>query len=349
MTKVLIYGATGFTGRAISIQAKRSGLDILLAGRNPDNLKPLSKAIDVPYLAADVRDCAQLDKATSAAGVVVNVAGPFQDTAAPVLESCMRTQAHYLDVSGELSSFLLCQRYHQRALERGIMVMPGLGFVVAPSDCLAAYLKQCMPDAETLRIAFSRVDLVSRGTMRAMLGMVRKNVCIRRHGELVMLPVGQLERRFDFGQGGRTSAALSWADLVTAYESTGIPNIETYAEMGPWLRGAYQLGAWYAEPLRMVPARWASEMLLRVWPEGPDEKTRAGKRRVIVAEVENRGRWLRSARLTLPDGYTITPPIVINALQELAKGQVRTGFSTPAQVFGADFILGCPGVSRSDI
>ena len=349
MTNVLIYGATGFTGRAVARQAKQAGLDFRVAGRNRQRLQALAAELDVPWVVVGLDDANGLDRALTDVETVVNVAGPFVDTARPVLESCLRTQTHYLDVSGELASFALAERYHRCAEARGVMIMPGVGFVVVPSDCLAAHLKRRMPDADTLRFAFSRVDLVSRGSMRAMFSLVRRDVCIRRHGELTTVPVGRLERCFDFGEGPRISAALSWADVITAYHTTGIPNVEAYAEMNPLLRGAYQLGAWWAEPLRLRPARWASEVAISLWPEGPTEAARQGRRRTIVAEVQNLGRWTMVSRVSVPDGYSITPPIVIRALQKVMDGQIRQGFTTPAQVFGADFILEFPGVRLEEV
>jgi short subunit dehydrogenase-like uncharacterized protein len=349
MTSVLIYGATGFTGRAISHEAKQAGLDFVVAGRNREKLMELADQVDVPFITVGLDDPVGLDQAFDDVDIVINVAGPFVDTAQPVLEACLRTQAHYLDVSGEMASFALAQQYDRCARECGIMILPGVGFVNTPSDCLAAHLKKRMPDADNLRFAFSKVDLVSRGTMRAMLSLIRRDVCIRRHGELVTIPVGRLERCFDFGEGQKMASALSWADVITAYHTTGIPNIEAYAEMSVPLRGAYQLGALCAEPLRLPPARWASDLALKVWPEGPDTTARQGKRRVIVAEAENLGRWKMASRLSLPDGYSITPPIAIRALQKVISGKVRPGFATPAKLFGAEFITEFDGVRMEDV
>ena len=349
MTRVLIYGATGFTGRAISHEAKQAGLDFVVAGRNHERLMELAEDVDVPFITVRLDDAVGLDQALNDVEVVMNVAGPFVDTAQPVLEACLRTRTHYLDVSGEMASFARALQYDGCARERGVMILPGVGFVNTPSDCLAAHLKKRMPDANELRFAFSRVDLVSRGTMRAMLSLVRRDVCIRRHGELVAIPVGRLERCFDFGEGLQMAAALSWADVITAYHTTGIPNIEAYAEMSVPVRGAYQLGALWAEPLRLLPARWASDLALKAWPEGPDMTARQGKRRVIVAEVENLGRWKMTSRISLPDGYSITPPIAIRALQKVTSGELKPGFATPAKVFGADFITDFDGVRIEDV
>ncbi len=349
MTNVLIYGATGFTGSAVARQAKQAGLDFHISGRNRQRLQALGAELDVPFIVVGLEDANGLDRVLADFDLVINIAGPFVDTARPVLESCLRTRTHYLDVSGELSSFALAERYHEYARARGIMILPGVGFVVAPSDCLAAHLKRRMPDADTLRFAFSKVDLVSRGSMRAMFSLVRREVCIRRHGELTTVPVGRLERCFDFGDGPEISAALSWADVITAHHTTGIPNIEAYAEMSVPLRGAYQLGAWLAEPLRLRPVRWASDLTVGLWPEGPTEAARQSKWRTIVAEVENVGRWTMSSRVILPDGYSITPPIAIRALQNVMNGQIRHGFTTPAQVFGADFMLKFPDVRLEDV
>jgi short subunit dehydrogenase-like uncharacterized protein len=345
---IVVYGATGFTGRLVVPALLAAGIEVVVAGRNADRLRRVAASAGVPFRVARLENPAELDAAFGDADVVLNVAGPFVETARPVIEACLRSRVHYLDVSGELISFLMAQRYDAQAKERGIMLMPGAGFVIVPSDCLAAHLTRRMRDATSLRLGLSHVDLVSRGTMRAMFSMVRRDVTIRRHGALTSVPAGHLEREIDYGGGPRMSVAISWADVATAYQTTGIPNTEAYAEVGSLVRDAYQLGAWSAELLRVPPWRWAVDLLADGWPEGPSAEQRLDGRRSITVEVENGGRWSCVSRLELPDGYTVTPPIAAGVVSRVLSGQVVRGFTTPGGLFGPDFILEIEGVERID-
>jgi short subunit dehydrogenase-like uncharacterized protein len=347
-TRLLIYGASGFTGRLLAQRARRRGADTILAGRSRPRLQHVAEACGLPYRVLALEDQPDLDAALRDIAVVINAAGPFESTAGPMLEACLRTGTHYLDVSGELPIFQQLHHYDEAARAAGVMVMPGVGFVVAATDCLAAHVAAHMPDARCLRLALSHTGLVSRGSYTTMIGLVREGVTVRRDGRLCAVPAGQLERGFDFGAGERLSTAVSWADVFTAYRTTGIPNIEVYVEAGAWARSFYQLSAYFAELLRLAPARKLLELQARLLPEGPSGEQRAAATRVIVAEAEDRYRRCVGARLHTPNGYSFTALSALAIAERAIAGDVRTGFQTPAGVYGADFILSLEGVSRED-
>lgn len=347
--RLLIYGATGYTGRLVAAQAMAKGLDVVIAGRSAERVRELAQSLGLPWQAVGLDECSRLDEAMRDADVVLNLAGPFTMTARPLVEACLRTGTHYLDVTGELTVFQALHGYDAEARSRGVMVMPGVGFVVVASDCLAAYVAARLPDARCLRLGVSQPDLFSRGTLRTMLGLVRERVSIRRNGQLTSVPVGRLERTFDFGEGERISAAFSGADVFTAYYTTGVPNIEVYAEAGALERSLYQLGAWLAEPFRLAPWQGLLDLQARAWPEGPSEAERSAAQRVIVAEAEDRWRRRICARMRTPDGYNFTRAATVLIAQRVLAGEVRAGFQTPAGLYGADFPLSFDGVCREDL
>lgn len=347
--RLLIYGATGFTGQLVAEHAHLLGLDVVLAGRDARQLERMSASLGLPWRVARLDDAASLDSALADIAVVLHVAGPYAATARPMLDACLRNDTHYLDLTGELPVFVDLYRNDSAARARNLMLMPGVGFVCAASDCLAAHLSARMPDAIHLRIAFSRADLISRGTLRAMLGLVREGVSIRRAGRLTSVRVGHLERGFDFGDGERLSTALSWADVFTAYHTTGIPNIEVYAEADATARMLYQAGAWFGLPLRLPVTRQLLEWPTRFWPQGPSEEKRDAARRVIVAEAEDAWRQRVCSRLYTPDGYSITPAIALRIAARALAGELKPGFQTPAAVYGPDLVLGLAGVMREDL
>ena len=347
--RLLIYGATGFTGRLIAERARALGMNAILAGRSAERLRPLADRLGFAWRLARLDQPVSLDALLQDVDTVLHVAGPYVDTARPMVEACLRNKIHYLDLAGELPVYLDLNRCDAAAREHGVMLMPGAGFVVATSDCLAAHVAARMPNPRRLRIAFSRTDLISRGTLRAMLGLVRQAVSIRRDGKLTSVPVGRLQRRFDFGAGDRPSTALSWADVFTAYLTTGIPDIEVYAEADAMMRLLFKTGAWLADPLRQPRAGALLRSQTRLWPEGPPQSRRAAARRVIVCEAEDPWRQTVCARLHTPHGYSITPVIALSIAARVLSGEFLPGLQTPAGVYGPGLVFKLDGVRVEDL
>jgi short subunit dehydrogenase-like uncharacterized protein len=346
--RLLIYGASGYTGRLLAAEARARGLDTVLAGRRRERLQPLAEALGLPFRVAPVKDRDALARAFADAAVVVNSAGPFDVTAGPVLAACLSAGAHYLDVAGELPVIQRLSRCSAEAEAAGVMVMPGAGFVYAASDCLAAHAVARAPHAKYLRLGFSRGDWISRGSLASMLQLAGDAVPIRRNGELCFVAPGRLQRAFDYGEGERISMAIPWPDAFSAFHTTGVPNIEAYLEAPLWMRSAYGMASALMAPLQASPARRALDALSALWPDGPSEAERAATPKVIVAEVEDPWRRIVSARLHTPNVYTFTQRCVIAIVERVFAGEARPGFRTPAEVFGPDFILGLPGVRRED-
>src|SRR5271166_6663839 len=102
---ILLYGATGYTGRLIAREARAMGAGIVLAGRNPNKLKAIARQLDLPWRAFDLADRARLEAALKDSSVVLNAAGPFSSTARPMADACLREGTHYLDITGEIDVF----------------------------------------------------------------------------------------------------------------------------------------------------------------------------------------------------------------------------------------------------
>ncbi len=345
---LLIYGATGYTGRLLARRASHLGMNAILAGRGEKSLRTIAQEVDLPSRQFGLDNPVALDAVLRDVAVVLNAAGPFAATARPVVEACLRTGTHYLDVSGELPAIQAMHRYDSAAHATGIMIMPAVGFVVVATDCLAAHVASRMPDAHQLRLALSSAELASRGSYTTMLGLVRAGVSIRREGRLCAVPVGRLECGFDYGAGNRVSAAVSWADVFTAYHTTRIPNIEVYIEAGTWKRYLYQAAAYFAGPLGLAPVQALLKLQARAFPEGPSEEQRAAAPRVIVAEAEDRYRRRVQARLYTPDGYDFTALSALAIAERVMAGDFLTGFQTPGGLYGADLVLQLQGVRRED-
>ena len=347
--RVLIYGATGYTGRLIAERLRNSRRHVVVSGRTLDRVQALSAALGVAGRTIAIDDAEALDSALDDVDVLINAASPFALTASALIESCLRTNTHYLDITGELPVFQNAFLQDEAARTRGIMIMPGAGFGVVASDCLAVHVAALVPNAKYLRIAVLRPSSFSRGTFRSALEVANSPVSIRRNGRLTLLPVGRLQRAFDFGDGERESVAVSWADVFTAYHSTGIRNIEAYFEAGLAARALYQLGAGVAGAMQLPPVKALIDAAAGVWPEGPSDVRRQSDRCVIVAEAEDSWRQVRSARLETSDAYSFTAEAAAAIARRIIRGDFVSGFQTPAKVYGADFALRFKGTHRQEL
>jgi short subunit dehydrogenase-like uncharacterized protein len=347
--QVLIYGASGYTGRLIAARMLHSRNAPIVCGRTPDRVQALASELGVTARVSGIDQPHALDETLHDVDLLINAASPFALTAPALIESCLRTKTHYLDITGELPVFQKAFGYDASARKRGIMIMPGAGLGIVATDCLAKHVAELVPNAKYLRIALLRPGLFSRGTLRSALGLANSRVCIRRNERLISLPAGQLQRAFDFGDGERESVAVSWPDVFTAWYSTGIRNIETYLEADFASRTLYQLGAGIADTMQLKPVKVLIEAVTRALPEGPSEVRRNTEKCVIVAEAEDSWRQRRCVRLTTADGYSFTAEAAAAIAERILSGDFACGFQTPASVYGADFVLELEGTHREEM
>ena len=346
--RLMIYGSTGFTGRLIAQTAVEAGLAPVLAGRDEDRVRGQAELLGATWLTVGLDSIEALTEALSDIGTVVHAAGPFVVTAPPMLDACLRAKTHYLDVSGELPVFAEAFGRDTEARRAGVMLMPGAAWSVAATDCLAAHVAGRLPGAKYLRLGMTQSRLYSRGTARSAFGLMSSEVVIRRNARLTSVPIGRMERAFDFGEGERTSMALSWPDAMTAYHTTGIANIEAYMEVGAAARILAPLTARIGEAFQLPVLRSVLRFGAAALPEGPTEAARRLARPAIVAEAEDAWRRVSRARLTTADGYDFTALAAVAIAERVIAGEFEPGFQTPGRVYGADFVLSIEGTTRID-
>jgi short subunit dehydrogenase-like uncharacterized protein len=346
---LLIYGSTGYTGRLIVAEALARGLDPILAGRDPAALIAQAAPLELRWRSARVDRVAELDAALAGVTVVLNCAGPFVRTWRAVSDACLRHGAHYLDITGEIDVFESLAARDAEATAAGIMLLPGAGFDVVPSDCLAAHLARRLPAATHLSLAFHSVGGVSRGTLNTMVENLGRPGSVRRDGRIVAVPQGWRTRRIDFGDGRlRDATTIPWGDVSTAFHSTGIPNIEVYVGMRPALRRAAKASRLVAPVMRTRMARRLAGALVRRRPAGPDDVARARGASMLWGEAIAPDGARAVSRLRGSSGYTLTSQAAVHLAAKALAGDVRTGFQTPSRAYGADVVLELPGVVRSD-
>ncbi len=346
--QLLIYGANGFTGRLLLERLRSRGVSCIVAGRSPERVARVARDFQAPHRVFELGDADALVRGLAGVAVVVNVAGPFQRTAEPLVSACLRVGAHYLDVSGEVAPLAAVAARGEAARARGVMLLPGIGFDVVPSDCLALYLSQRVPDAERLILSIWTPNLISRGSALSFTEHLGEPVCVRRAGALEPLWFRNQVRWVDFGREVRPCIAASWGDLVTAFFSTGIANIEVYFEANAVRSLAITLNQLFGWMYRAPGLRASARTYAGLMPDGPSERARRGQRSIVVGEVSAGPRRAR-ARLTSAEPYTVTALAGAAVIERVLGGRVRPGFQTPAQLLGADFVLSLEGVTREDL
>jgi short subunit dehydrogenase-like uncharacterized protein len=345
---LVVYGAYGFTGRLILDALRERGVDFVVAGRNGAQVEDVAAAFGARFRVFDLSDVAVVDRELSRVGVLLNAAGPFVTTAAPLVASCLRSAVHYLDVSGEVEPLAHVAGLGDAARSRRVMLLPGIGFDVVPSDCLAVHLARRLPRAERLVLGISGLNNVSRGSARTFAAYAGTPIYVRRAGALEPLLFRTQLRWLDFGGGVRATLAVTWGDLVTAFHSTGIADIEVYFEATPERTVGIVANQYLGWMLRGPWARASLEALADRGRVGPSrEELRAG--RVIVTGEVSRGARRVAARIETPEAYAFTAVSAAAVAERVMAGAVVPGFQTPGMLLGPDFVLSLAGVVRRDL
>ena len=287
------------------------------------------------------------DLALADVPAVLNCAGPFIHTYGPLVDACRQRGVHYLDITGEILVVEALARQDAAFRAANVMVMPGAGFDVVPTDCLAAYLKQKLPSATSLALAIRGTGKLSRGTKTTMVEHQHRGGMIRVGGRIAHVPAGWKTREIDFGDGTtHTAITIPWGDVATAYYSTGIPNIEVYAALPAKMRRALRLSRYFTWLTALAPVKAVLRKRVRAGAPGPNEEQRARSRSFVWGEVRDEQGNRVEARLNGPDGYTMTAHTALLIARRVLQGNAPAGFQTPSSAYGADLVLEVPGVGR---
>ncbi len=346
---ILIYGANGYTAELITELAKQEGAKPILAGRSPDKIAPLAQRAGLVHRAFSLDDPAAVAKGLEGIAAVLNCAGPFSRTAKLMAEGCLRAKAHYLDITGEIEVFESMASMTKRAVEAGVMLMPGTGFDVVPSDCLAAHLKRRLPDATELTLAFQAIGRPSRGTATTMIENIHRGGMIRRGGKLTPVPAAWQMKQIDFGKGPIQTMSIPWGDVSTAFHSTGIPNIQVFMAAPAQLQMMAKLSRYAGWLIGSGPVQALLKKQIQTGPAGPNAEERRTGKSLLWGEAKNAAGRAVHTRLTTGEGYALTASTAWDIAKRAATGGAQPGFRTPSMVFGPDFILEFDGVKREDL
>lgn len=340
----LIYGANGYTGRLIVEHAVQQGLRPVIAGRTEAKIKPLADACGLEFRVFGLDDREQLAAQLKPFPLVLNCAGPFSRTARQMAEACLVAGTHYLDITGEIEVFELLKSMHKRAVEQQVILMPGVGFDVVPTDCMAKYLHERMPDATHLELAFMSVGgSISHGTLSTVIENLGKPGAIRENGKIKLQPSGQEGREIDFGMKKRFAMTIPWGDVSTAHHTTGIPNIKVFT--------AIPKNNFYALKLQpllnpLLKGGWLKKRLQEYVDKnisGPTPEQLKNGRAYVWGKVSNAKGETQEARLECPETYLLTAKMALIIIQKLLAGNYPPGYHTPAGLFGHTLITELEG------
>jgi short subunit dehydrogenase-like uncharacterized protein len=345
----LLYGANGYTGELVARLAAARGHRPVLAGRSADAVCALSDELGLERRLFSLDVPVRVDEALAGMNLVLHCAGPFSRTSRPMADACLRTRTHYLDITGEVDVFEALAARDGEARAAGVMLLPGCGFDVVPTDCLAAHLARRLPGARRLALGFLAGGRLSRGTATTAIEGLGRGGLVRRGGALTAVPIASKTRTIDFGDGPRRAVTIPWGDVSTAWHSTRIPDIEVYMA-APLLLRAFARASRRLGPLlgseavrRFLTAR------ARAGAPGPSDEERRRGRTFVWGEAEDEAGRRVTSRLAAPEGYTFTAHAALAVVERVLVGQAPAGFQTPAKAFGPDFVLGLEGVVRTDL
>jgi short subunit dehydrogenase-like uncharacterized protein len=340
----LLYGANGYTGELIAREASARRQRPILAGRNGAAIERLAKELGCEWRAFALDDEATLSRGLAGVALVLHCAGPFSTTASPMMQACLKARVHYLDITGEIEVFERAHELDGEARRAGILLCPGAGFDVVPSDCLAAQLKAALPDATHLALGFDSRSAPSRGTAKTMIERLQQGSAVRVDGKIIRIPLASRVREIDFGEGTKSAIAIPWGDVSTAFHTTGIPNIEVYIPASPRAARRLQLLSRWRYLLGLPPVRaWLRRRVDRGAP-GPDADQRDRTPVLLWGEVRNAAGRTITGRMRVANGYSFTTHAAVRIVEQIMTAMpVSAGYHTPSQVVGAGFAETLPG------
>ena len=342
--KWMIYGANGYTGRLIVEAAQARGLSPILAGRNRQTIEAMASETGFDSIVFDLDDKAASIEALKGVAIVLHCAGPFSATSQQMIEACLENHCHYLDITGEISVFANAYKQSDEARHAEIVLMPGVGFDVVPTDCLAATLVKHLPAATAMTLAFMSGGRMSPGTAKTSIEGLAGGGCVRKDGKLKWVPLAWKSREIPFATGKRIAMTIPWGDVFTAYISTGVPDIEVYTAASP------------STVLRLKRMRMVRPLLAMQWVQnmmkrrieksvtGPALGEREKSQMQLWGEVSSADGRSVSATMQTPDGYDVTVTASLGIVEYLLKNEVEGGFYTPSLLMGGDYAVTLPGI-----
>ncbi len=348
-TTWMIYGAYGYTGELIAREAVKQGLKPVLAGRNARKLEALAGELKLESRAFDLQGPDTIAASLHDIDVLLHCAGPFSATAAQTMDACLVAGTHYLDITGEIPVFESAFTRDKAARDAGVVLCPGVGFDVIPTDCVAAFLAEALPDATELALGFDSRSGFSPGTAKTSVEGMADGGKVRRAGRIVSVPLAAGVREIDFGNGRKKAMTIPWGDVATAWHTTGIESIEVYIPASPGLIKRLKRLNWVRPVLGLGPVQSFLKARIGKRVKGPDATTREKQPTYVWGEARNAAGDTKVARIKTANGYTVTLYGSIEVVKHLLNADAAGGAYTPSRLVGKQLVETLPGSTKIEI
>lgn len=345
--RLMIYGAYGYTGELMVHEAIKQGVKPIIAGRDVEKLKPLANELNLEYRAFGIREAANY---LQNIGVLLNCAGPFSATAEVLVKACLAQQVHYLDITGEIEVFRKCYALDEEARRRNVIVMPGVGTDIVPTDCLAAMLKEKLPAATRLDLAFSFGTSPSIGTVKTSIESFGKGGLIRKNNRLERVPNAFRMRKIPFQDKPRWAVTIPWGDVFTTGISTQVPNGVVYMAMPKAAIYMVRL----TNPIKgILNTRSGQDLTKKLvsffLKKGPDAQARETERGQFWGEAQAPDGDKVEMTLSTPNVYQLTALTGIRIATYCLSVHREGGYKTPSMLLGSHFITSIAGIDIRSI
>ena len=323
--KLLIYGATGFTGTLIVQEAARRGLAFDIAGRSEEKLSALAGEFNVPYHVFPVGDSDGWKKGMEGKTALLNIAGPFSETAEQAMEACIQFKVHYFDITAEVDIYHLAESKDTAAKAAGIMLLSGAG-LFATYDPLVVHTAQRVKNPVAIRAAFKYSGGFTPGSVASASNIMNAGLLVRKNGKIIKLTEAP-SAAFDLGDGPEDFSLMPLGGVVLSFKSTGIPDIEEYFKVGLAADATEDGAIQFKEGHPIEPGTERSKILVEV----------TGKDGTVVRSMAD-----------MPDGYGPTVTSAIEVVSRALNGEYRSGYQSPASAYGAELLTSLENVNITD-
>lgn len=338
----MIYGAYGYTGELMVREAVKQGIKPIIAGRSATQLKPLANQLNLEYRAFGVEEA---EGYLPDIRVLLNCAGPFSATAEILAKACLKQEVHYLDITGEIEVFRTCYALDEEARKRNVIVMPGVGTDIVPTDCLAAMLKEKLPDARRLDLAFSFGTSPSIGTIKTSIESFGKGGLIRQNNRLKRVPNAFRVRKIPFQNKPQWAATIPWGDVFTTGLSTGVPDGVVYMAMSKTAIYMARLTNPIKGILNTRLGQKLTKNLVSLFvKKGPGEQARETERGQFWGEAQAPNGDKVEMTMSTPNVYQLTAITGVRIATYCLHIQGEGGYYTPSMLLGSHFITSIPGI-----
>lgn len=322
---ILIYGANGYTGRLMARTCKEYGLSPILAGRS-DAVAKAAIDLDLDYTVFEVHEA---KKELSEIDFLINTAGPFRATQGPLMDACIETSTHYIDVCGKWKEVDRAIERDQMAREAGVVLLPSAGFGIAPPDIAAQIALSTIEEPESAFTVAATYGKVSRGTLFSMLSEINEVGTVWRKGANVLAhPAEEAVEIELFGTKVKGVNNPLRADLRTVPHATKVPNYQSFMKLPN-----------FAIAMMNGKLGWLRKFLLSKlhWlPEGPNEKQLKSGHTLVYAEARNQQGNICRVHLKGPEAYLFSVDCVLLAINKIVRESAHSGFCTPSLLIGEE-------------